>query len=246
MRKPWEVMSRQPLNQKRAARYLARLGAARVIQVVRPHVTDERLARIDEVLSRRLVRLTVVVENLHDPHNGAAAVRSAEAMGLQNFYAVEGFEPFSMSKKVGLQCDQWMDFHLHATTEGCYHALRDRGHQIWAAAPGGEVSLEELPDEGSVALVFGNERDGLTDVALEGADGTFSIPMHGFTGSFNLSVSVSLAVYTQAARMRRVLGAPGDLPAARLEELQALWYCLSVRSAGQILDRELSCGSDRE
>lgn len=231
-------MDPKPLNQAQAARYVERLTPARIGQVLRPHMTAERTARIDEVLTSRLVRLTVVVENLHDPHNGAAALRSAEAVGLQTFHAVQQQEPFTVARGISLQCEQWMDMHLHDTTEGCYAALRDDGFQIWAAVPGGTVRLEDLPCDGRVALVFGNERDGLTDAALEGADGTYSIPMHGFTGSFNLSVSVALAVYTQAARMRRSLGAPGDLPAARVEGLRALWYCLSVRAAGLILDRE--------
>lgn len=231
-------MDPKPLNKAQAARYVERLTPARIGQVLRPHMTAERVARIDEVLARRLARLTVVVENLHDPHNGAAALRSAEAVGLQTFHAIQQREPFSVAKGISLQCDQWMDMYLHDTTEGCYAALRDHGYRIWAAVPVGNVHLEDLPCEGSVALVFGNERDGLSDRALEGVDGTFTIPMHGFTGSFNLSVSVSLAVYTQAARMRRSLGAPGDLSAARVEGLRALWYCLSVRAAGLILDRE--------
>lgn len=235
-------MSLQPLNQKRAAPYLERLGPARVSQVLQPHLTDERVERIEAVLSSRLAGLTVVMENLHDPHNGAAAARSAEAVGLQDFHAVEGVEPFSMAKTITLQCEQWMDLHLHDTTGECFAALREQGHQIWAATPGGSVLMQDVPCHGRVALVFGNERDGLTEKALEDADGTFCIPMHGFTGSFNLSVSVSLSVYTLAARMRRTLGAPGDLPADRVEGLRALWYCLSVRAAGVILDRALDRG----
>jgi tRNA (guanosine-2'-O-)-methyltransferase len=227
-------MDPQSLNQAQAARYLERIPSARICALLRPYMTAERAARIDEVLTRRLLCLTVVVENLHDPHNGAAALRSAEAVGLQTFHAVQ-----QLAKGISLQCEQWMDVHLHDSSPHCFGALRDGGYQVWAAAPGGSVPLEELPCEGSVALVFGNERDGLSRAALEGADGAFTIPMHGFTGSFNLSVSVALAVYTQADRMRRALGAPGDLPFERVEGLRALWYCLSVRAAGLILDRKL-------
>ena len=221
-------------------RYLGQLAPDRICELLRPHMTVERVARIDEVLTRRLLCLTVAVENLHDPHNGAAALRSAEAVGLQTFHAAQEREPFSATRGISLQCEQWMDMHLHDTTGDCFAALRTAGYQIWAAAPGGTVSLEELPSEGRIALVFGNERDGLTPEAQSGADGSFSIPMHGFTGSFNLSVSAALAVYIQAARMRRALRAPGDLPAARVEGLRALWYCLSVRAAGLILDREFA------
>jgi len=232
-------MDPQSLSQDQAKRYLDLLSPDRICELLRPHMTAERAARIDEVLSQRLLCLTVVVENLHDPHNGAAALRSAEAVGLQTFHAVQALEPFQAAKGISLQCEQWMDLHLHDTIDAGYAALRSDQYQIWAAAPAGEVSLEALPSDGRMALVFGNERDGLTPEAQERADGTFSIPMHGFTGSFNLSVSAALSVYTQAARMRRTLGVSGDLPARRVEGLRALWYCLSVRAAGLILDREL-------
>lgn len=238
-------MDPHSLNQSQALRYLERLAPDRICQVLRPHMTAERLARIDEVLARRLGCLTVVVENLHDPHNGAAALRSAEAVGLQGFYAIQAREPFSAAKGISLQCEQWMDVHLHDTTGACYADLRRGGFQVWAAAPTGRTPLEELPDHGRVALVFGNERDGLTREAQAEADGAFSIPMQGFTGSFNLSVSVALSVFTQAARMRRALGASGDLPGAQVEGLRALWYCLSVRAAGLILDRELARDSQQ-
>jgi tRNA (guanosine-2'-O-)-methyltransferase len=239
-------MEPRSLKQAEAKRYLDRLSPTRICQLLGPHMTDDRAARIDEVLSRRLLRLTVVVENLHDPHNGAAAIRSAEGVGLQNFHAVEANEPFAVAKGISLQCEQWMDLHLHSTTEACYTALRADGFQIWAAAPNSGTSLEELPTEKSVALVFGNERDGLTAEAQETADGVFSIPMHGFTGNFNLSVSAALSVYVQAERMRRALGAPGDLPADRVEGLRALWYCLSVRAGRLILDQELKVASGPE
>ncbi len=233
-------MDPQSLTQDQAKGYVERMSSGRICELLRPHMTADRVARIDAVLAQRLLCLTVVVENLHDPHNGAAALRSSEAVGLQSFHAIADREPFSVAKGISLQCEQWMDMHLHHTTQDGYEALRADGYQIWAAAPGQSVSLEELPSKGRVALVFGNERDGLTPEALAAADGAFSIPMHGFTGSFNLSVSAALAVYTQAARMRRALGASGDLPAHRVEGLRALWYCLSVRAAGLILDRELA------
>ncbi len=231
-------MDPQSLNQAQARQYLERLSPELVCRLLRPHMTDERAARIEEVLSRRLLRLSVAVENLHDPHNGAAALRSAEAVGLQTFHAVEVAEPFSATKGISLQCEQWMDLHLHKSVDACFAAVRGMGYQVWAADPRAAVSVEELPTDPMV-MVFGNERDGLSPEALEGADGHFFIPMHGFTGSFNLSVSVALAVHRQAARVRMAMGAPGDLPAMRLEVLRALWYCLSVRAAGLILDREL-------
>ncbi|MFH2008270.1 MAG: RNA methyltransferase [bacterium] len=222
-----------------AAAFVRRLTPAKVCAALRPHLTEQRAERIDTVLAQRLTCLTVVVENLHDPHNGAAALRSAEGVGLQDFHAVEQRERFPIAKNVARSCDQWMDLHRHATLQECYGELRRGGFAVWASTPAGSVPLEELPVGRPLALVFGNERDGLTEEALTEADGSFAVGMHGFTGSFNLSVSVALAIYTQADRMRAAMGRNGDLPAERLEWLRALWYCLSVRAAGPILEREL-------
>ena len=226
------------MNPERASEFLQRLPPGQICEILRPHMTDERMARIEAVLAERLTSLTVVVENLHDPHNGAAALRSAEAVGLQDFHAVESVELLRISRGVTMSCEQWMDLHRHPTVEACYSHLRGQGFEIWASAPGGETSLERVPADRPIALVFGSERPGLTDQALAQADGTFHIEMQGFTGSFNLSVSVALAVYTQAGRMRGALGGKGGLPAERLERLRALWYCLSVKAAGSILARQ--------
>lgn len=222
---------------RRAEDYVAGWPPERICETLRPHLTDERAGRIEEVLARRLARLTVVVENLHDPHNGAAALRSAEAVGLQDFHVIEGVEPFQVASGVALKSQQWVDVHRHASTRSCLLRLREAGFAIWAAAPGADTAVDELPTSGRVALTFGNERDGLSREALAEADGTFGIPMEGFTGSFNLSVSVALAVYLQARRMRAIMDRPGDLDPERITHLRALWYCRSVRAAGMILER---------
>ena len=227
----------RPLTPEQARRYVEQIPSQAICAALRPHLTDARAARIEQVLAHRLAGLTAVVENLHDPHNGAAAIRSLEAVGLQDFHAITAREPFSAQGGITLRADQWIDLHEHPSTRAAYGQLREAGFALWAAAPGGETPLEQLPVDRPLALVFGNERDGLTGEALESADGRFFIPMQGFTGSFNLSVSAALSVYVTAARFRARLGSPGDLPAERVERLRALWYCLSVRAAGWILDR---------
>lgn len=227
----------RPLTPDQARAYLDRISPETVCELLRPHVTDARASRIEQVLATRLTHLTAAVENLHDPHNGAAAIRSVEAVGLQDFHTISAWEPFSAVGRITLRADRWIDLQDHRSTGEAYAALRKAGFTIWAAAPGGEVALETIPIDSPLALVFGNERSGLTKEALDGADGRFFIPMQGFTGSFNLSVSAALSVYVTAARVRAHLGRPGDLPPERLAALRAQWYCLSVRAARPILDQ---------
>jgi len=210
------------------------------IEILREFVSEARQRRIEQVLSARLGGLTVVLENLHDPHNGAAALRSVEGFGLCELHVVEAVEPFKFSSKVTQGCEKWVAIHRYPTFEACAAALHARGFSLWAALPPSvgapTVDVEALDVAHPTALVFGNEHAGLTPEAAARCDGRFSIPMTGFTGSFNLSVSVALSVFECAHRRRAVLGG-GDLDEAARTVLRARWYRLSVDAAEAILRR---------
>lgn len=204
-------------------------------------VSPARQARIEQVLDARLTTVTAVLENLHDAHNGAAALRSVEACGLAELHVIEGTgEPFKASPAVTIGCDKWVGLHRYPSVDACYGALRARGFRVYAAVPGAERSLEDVDVARPLAIAVGNERDGLTRHAIDAADGAVSIRMHGFTQSFNLSVSVALAVYTLAARRRAAIGATGDLPDQERARLRARWYALGVRGADGIIARYVS------
>ncbi len=219
---------------------IARHGPAAIVAALAPQTSDERAARIEAVLDARLCSMTVVVENLYDPHNGAACIRSVEAVGLTALHAIEGTQPFDYSRKVTIGCDKWVDVHRHPTFGACAAVLRGQGMKLYAAVPGADQSLHDLDMAEPAALVFGNEHDGLTDEAIAGCDGTFSIPMSGFTESLNLSVSVAVTVHTLAARRRRQIGKRGDLSDQERARLRARWYALGIRGLEGIVARYVS------
>jgi tRNA (guanosine-2'-O-)-methyltransferase len=219
---------------------IERYGADAVVAALSPQTSEERRARIEQVLEARLCSLTVAVENLYDPHNGAAAIRSCEAVGLSAIDVVETGEPFRFSKKVTIGCEKWIDVRRHRSVAECAEALRARDMTLYAAVPGAELSVHELDVERPVALLIGNEHEGLTDAAIAACDRTFSIPMSGFTESLNLSVSVAVSVHGLAARRRAAIGRPGDLPAEERAHLRARWYALGVRGVGGIVERHVS------
>jgi len=202
-------------------------------------ISDARRARIDAVLAQRLAGLTVVIENLHDPHNGAAALRSVEGFGLTTLHVVEQAEPFRFSSKVSQGCEKWVDIRRHADFGACARALQADGFALYAALPPGAATLDldHIDLTRPTALVFGNEHAGLTPAALAACDGSFTVPMQGFTASFNLSVSVALAVFACSRRRRAALGGHGDLDADALVRMRARWYTLSVDAADLILAR---------
>jgi tRNA (guanosine-2'-O-)-methyltransferase len=227
-----------------ADQLIHRHGVERVTAALRPLLTEKRVERIEEVLDARLTSLAVVLENLHDPHNGAAAIRSLEGFGLACMHVVEGSEPFAYSSAVTIGAEKWISVQRHAGFADCAAGLRREGFRLLAMVPrhGHERAraLDEVEVDRPLACVFGNERDGLGAETVAGCDLQVSLPMHGFTASFNLSVSVALVVGELARRRRRALGRQGDLSIEERALLRARWYVLSVRHAEEVLGRHVS------
>jgi tRNA (guanosine-2'-O-)-methyltransferase len=184
------------------------------------------------VAAARLGGLVVVLENLHDPHNGGAALRSCEAVGVLEVRFCGTLPRFS--ERVTQGCEKWLNQFHDPDVEATAAALRARGFRLYAAIPGAAHSLESLDPLAPAALLIGNEHSGLTNRARQLCDFEFTISLHGFSQSVNLSVATALAVYTHARRRREALGRPGDLDAEALLRLRADYYTRSIDArAGQ-------------
>ncbi|HEY7373741.1 MAG TPA: RNA methyltransferase [Polyangia bacterium] len=210
---------------------------ARVCATLAPLLLDERRARIDAAAAARLGGLRLAIENLHDPHNGAAVLRSAEGFGLQRVDVIESVEPFRFSSTVTQGCEKWLDVVRHPTLAAAVAALRGDGFAIYAAVPGVAATVDDLDFARPAAVMIGNEHEGLTGAAVGAADAVFSIPMPGMTRSLNLSVAAALIVERAAQARRRALGRPGDLDDAVVLALRARFYAASVRGADVVLAR---------
>jgi len=216
-----------------------------VVRRLTPYLRPARRRRLEKVLARRLASVTVVIERPYDPHNGAAVLRTAEALGLTHVHIIEGEQGFSFSRKVTISAHKWLDIYLHPDTDSCVRMLREAGFERWAALPpdvkadkARGVVLEpgmSLPLTRPVALFFGNEHAGLTEEAVAGCDARFSLPMQGFTESYNLSVSVALSLQLFCAQRRAQLGRTGDLPPEAMIRLRAAYYARSTRHAVPLL-----------
>lgn len=192
---------------------------------------EERQRRIDEVVAGRTRTLAVVLERLEDAFNMAAVLRTCEAMGVQDVHVVRNPEvAFQPNSAVTQGCDKWLDIHRHETFEECRAALKAAGFSIWVSAKReGARSLLELSFDGKVALVFGNERHGVSEDALAGADGVFWIPMRGFTRSLNISVAAAAAITRAVAWREERRGPGGDLTEEQAKELTRRFQVLSVK-----------------
>jgi tRNA (guanosine-2'-O-)-methyltransferase len=195
----------------------------------------ERAARLDAVAASRLAGIVVVIENLHDPHNGAAALRTSEAVGLVEVRTVG--TPLRFSERITQGCDKWLELAADADIDSCAAALKVRGFRLCAAVPGAKVELEELDALTPTAFLVGNEHAGLSERARQLADVEYRIPLDGFSQSLNLSVACALTVYTHARRRREALGRRGDLDPAPLAALRARYYKKDLRGADAIVER---------
>jgi tRNA (guanosine-2'-O-)-methyltransferase len=200
-----------------------------VIAVLEPLVLEPRRERVRSVVAERLGNVTVLMDAPHDPHNGAAVMRSCDAFGVQELHVVPRNEPFLVSGGVAKGTERWIDVVRHRTPEEAISTLRRRGFELVATHPEGELLPAELPGIERLALVLGNEHDGICEALQQAAPRSVRIPMRGFVESLNVSVSAAILL---AAATR---GRPGDLPEAEKRLLYARGLFRSVSRAARVL-----------
>jgi tRNA (guanosine-2'-O-)-methyltransferase len=190
--------------------------------------TDRRQQRIEEVLARRQPDLTIVLENIHDPHNVSAVLRSCDAVGVlaaHTIYTEEQPPDRAYARTTSGSAAKWIEVHRHESVEACYAELHRSGFQILVTAlTEHAVDLIDLDLTQPTALVFGNEMRGVSAEALAGADGAVTIPMHGMIESLNISVACAVCLF-EAMRQRRLSGAydQAKLSEAEREQLTTRW-----------------------
>ena len=167
-------------------------------------ITERRRQRLRSVLERRHDDLVIVLENIHDPHNASAILRSCDAFGVGRVDLVYTNQVFpEISSGVAAQVDKWLQIDRFESAESCVSALHDQGLQVYATQ-----LTDDAQDYLSVdlttpaAIVLGNEHDGCSVEMLELADGSIIIPMVGFVQSLNVSVAAAV-ILAEMARQRR-------------------------------------------
>ena len=197
-----------------------------------PHAEEEpettllpqRVARMRQVAAHRLKGLTIVLDNLHDPHNISAVLRSCEIFGLHTVHIVHPKGKVSMNRGVTRGCHRWMDLVQHPGIAPCLKAVKAEGFRLYAADPApGSRPLGDLDFSQPAALILGAEHDGLSPESIELADASFHIEMQGFTKSFNVSVAAALSLYIASGKRREALGAPSDLSPDEQARLFRRW-----------------------
>ena len=202
---------------------------AGVIEVLQPLVHERRSVRIQEVLAQRLASVVVVLDAPHDPHNGAAILRSCDAFGLQHLYVVERLEPFALSARVAQGTERWVNVHRAKDPSTTIEELHRGGFELIATHTQGTLLPEDLTAIPRLALVLGNEREGICHQLAQAAQRSVRVPMRGFVESLN--VSVSAGILLAAATQGRV----GDLSPNARQRLYAEGLMRTVSRSADIL-----------
>lgn len=172
-------------------------------------MTEKRLLKFKDVVSKRQKYLTLVFENVHDPHNVSAILRTAESVGIDKVYMIYNEEKFpKISRISSASAKKWVELVKFKDVDSCFKELKKHKYSIYSthmAEDGKNASLFDLDLTKRVALVFGNEHRGVSDELKKKADKNFLIPMAGMVQSLNVSVSVAVCLY-EAMRQRMEKG----------------------------------------
>jgi tRNA (guanosine-2'-O-)-methyltransferase len=200
-----------------------------VVTVLEPLSEERRRARLAGVIAERVGGVTLLMDAPQDPHNAAAAIRSADAFGLPELHVVPREEPFEFGRKVSQGTERWVEVVLHASPADAVRELKARGFTLVSTHPEGALTPEDLPTIERLCLVVGNETDGISQALTSAADTSVRVPMRGFVESLNLSVAAALLL--RAA----TLGRAGDLSPTERRRLYAAFLLRSVPRAQEIL-----------
>jgi tRNA (guanosine-2'-O-)-methyltransferase len=209
-------------------------------------LTPDRRARFARVLADRTRWITLVLEDVYQPHNISAVLRSCDAFGVQDVHIVERRMDFELSPKVALGSERWLTLHRHRTPPSeadvedrnpairCLRQLKDQGFQLVAAEPHARAAApEDLDVSRPIAVILGNEKSGLTAGIAALVDGFVAIPMRGFVESFNVSVAAAICLNALRRNLESA-DVPWRLSCQEQEELWLAWTRLSIPHIEQI------------
>lgn len=201
-----------------------------LLEYLGKYITAHKKAVIEKALAERTRHFTVVLEDIFKPHNASAVLRTCDCFGIQDVHIIEKENQYKVNPYVTRGASQWIDLHKYHSKENspvldCFSTLREKGYQIFGTSPvPGSLTIDQLDPRKKIALVFGNEHEGISKEVEEYADGLVHIPMMGFTESFNISVSASIFLYDLRKRAKENEIEGFFLSEEEKQELRMKWY----------------------
>lgn len=200
-------------------------------------LTEHRKNLFNEVVLNRTRHFTVVTEDVYQLHNTSAVMRSCDVFGIQDLHVIEEKLGKKIDREIAMGAQKWVDIHRHHSTNECIDSLRSKGYQIIATTP--HINSTELKDfdiSKKAAFFFGKEKEGLSEIVINAADGYLKIPMYGFTESLNISVSAAIILQSVVTKLKDSQ-IDWRLSEEEKKEIILHWTKMTIKSVDQIVER---------
>ena len=200
-------------------------------------LTERRKNLFEEVISKRTRHFTIATEDVYQMHNTSAVMRSCDVFGIQDLHVIEEKISKEIDREIAMGAQKWVNIHRHHSTKECIDNLKEKGYQIIATTPhNNSTELKDFDILKKSAFFFGKEKEGLSDIVLDAADGYLKIPMYGFTESLNISVSAAIILQSVVARLKDA-DVDWELSEQEKNEIKLDWAKKSVKSSIKIIKR---------
>lgn len=204
-------------------------------------ISESKQSMYDEIASERTRYVTVVMENIRKDHNASAVMRTCDCFGIQELHTIEKDVEYVIRREIAKGAGNWIDLHSHSDGDfpeiACLQQLKDRGYQIVSTSPHTDKTIDDIPLDRPIALVFGTEIHGISEEVAKMSDAEIRIPMYGFTESFNVSVSAALSL---SAIRRRLENSEIAWKLSHDEQVALkIQWCTKIIRDGEGVEREI-------
>ena len=213
-----------------------------LLEHLKTFATEKRVAVLEKVLAKRTRYLTVVLEDIYQPQNASVVLRSADGFGIQDVHIIENNHEYNINPMVEKGASSWLNLHKYDSNDNntltAIKKLKANGYRIVATTPHtDDVNLEDLDlSKGKMAIVFGTEVTGISDIVRAEADEFLKIPMYGFTESFNISVSAAITMHYLRLRLEQE-DINWKLPKKEANEVLLSWLNKTIKASDDIISR---------
>ncbi len=213
----------------------------KLLRFLENFTVEERQQQLWDVANQRTRYITVVLENIYQTQNASAVLRSCDCFGIQDVHIIENENTFNVNPQVVMGATKWLDLHRYNeetnNTRSALRKLKADGYRIVATSPHrNDVNLNDFNiEKGKTAFVFGNEREGISNIVMEEADEYMKIPMYGFSESLNISVCAAITLQHFATQLKQS-SINWQLPEKDMKYLYFKWLKKSVKKSDLLVD----------
>jgi tRNA (guanosine-2'-O-)-methyltransferase len=186
---------------------MATVNNKELLKYLSGFMSENKMELFDKIIPERTKHVTVALEDIFQPQNASAVLRTCDVFGIQDVHIIENENEYNVNPRVVHGASKWIDLHKYNEKENntldCINKLKADGYKVYGTTPHTDDCLiQDIPLDTKVALMFGTEMTGLSDIAMKNVDGFVKIPMYGFTESLNISVSASICLYELKKRLK--------------------------------------------